>query len=167
MTGAAEVLDGAGCGALALSRLAGACATTASGRLASPASAAAGPEGALAGGWRGGGGGSAAAGFRCPAAALSRTADRFTVCPAESCRKSSSEMVSRSAGRPDALAALTWPQAQAPMSNTMASSIVMLLDPVQCCDLSNDKCNDCTCVVACQDLAWQIISCHTCAKTTF
>ncbi len=36
-----------------------------------------------------------------------RTAARFTVWPLDSCRNSSSEMVSRSAGQPDALAALT------------------------------------------------------------
>ena len=105
---AAAALDGPGWPALTPSCLTGACSRTASGRPSPVASAAAGAAGALAGAWHGGGGGSAGAAMRAPVlAALPRTADRLTVWPADSCLKSSSEMVSRSAGRPDALAALT------------------------------------------------------------
>ncbi len=51
--------------------------------------------------------------------AAPRMLDRLTVWPAESCRKSSSEMVSRSAGRPEALAALTWQHPQAPQASAL------------------------------------------------
>ena len=47
-----------------------------------------------------------------PSRARPRMAARFTVWPLDSCRNSSSEMVSRSAGQPEALAALTCAQHQ-------------------------------------------------------
>ena len=49
----------------------------------------------------------AAAAWAALPSAAPRMLDRLTVWPADSCRKSSSEMVSKSAGRPEALAALT------------------------------------------------------------